>query len=208
MENTAAITAVRDIAKSIAPDQVSGTISTDLEQIAYGSTFNLTGTFKLPDKTPIPSLNVRFEIKGANETTWRSLAAGVTDAAGVISLPVVVGQKSEIRLVSDASWERSEGKTAEKTISVIPKIRLDLPTSMKVNTTYPITGQLLPRISDIKVTVKQNAKAVAEVVTDANGSFTFNAKVATAGLATFQVVFPAGVKNSAGASDEITVLVR
>ena len=56
--------------------------------------------------------------------------------------------------------------------------------------------------------MKQNAKAVAEVVTDANGSFTFNAKVATAGLATFQVVFPAGVKNSAGASDEITVLVR
>ena len=40
MENTAAITAVRDIAKSIAPDQVIGTISTDLEQIAYGSTFN------------------------------------------------------------------------------------------------------------------------------------------------------------------------
>ena len=79
---------------------------------------------------------------------------------------------------------------------------------MKVNTPYPITGQLLPRISDIKVTVKQNAKAVAEVVTDANGSFTFNAKVATAGLATFQVVFPASVKNSAGASDEITVLVR
>ena len=105
MENTAAITSVRDIAKSIAPDQVVGTISTDLEQIAYGSTFNLTGIFKLPDKTPIPSLNVRFEIKGENETTWRSLAAGVTDAAGVISLPVVVGQKSEIRLVSDASWE-------------------------------------------------------------------------------------------------------
>ena len=208
MENTAAITAVRDIAKSIAPDQVVGTISTDLEQIAYGSTFNLTGTFKLPDKTPVSSLNVRFEIKGANETTWRSLAAGVTDAAGVISLPVVVGQKSEIRLVSDASWERSEGKTVEKTISVIPKIRLDLPSSIKVNTTYQISGQLFPKISDIKVTVKQNAKTVAEVVTDVNGSFTFNTKVATAGLATFQVVFPAGVKNPAGASDEITVLVR
>ena len=73
---------------------------------------------------------------------------------------------------------------------------------------YQPTAQFMWINSDIKVTVKQNAKAVAEVVTDANGSFTFNAKVATAGLATFQVVFPASVKNSAGASDEITVLVR
>ena len=92
MENTAAITAVRDIAKSIAPDQVIGTIATDLEQIAYGSTFNLTGTFKLPDKTPIPSLNVRFEIKNSSDNSWRTLAAGVTDAAGVIAVPVIVGQ--------------------------------------------------------------------------------------------------------------------
>jgi spore germination protein YaaH len=58
MENTAAIAAVRDIAKSIAPDQVVGTIATDLEQIAYGSVFNLTGTFKLPDKSPIPKCQI------------------------------------------------------------------------------------------------------------------------------------------------------
>ena len=72
MENTAAIATIRDIAKSIAPDQVIGSIATDLEQIAYGSTFNLTGTFKLPDKTPVSSLNVRFEIKNSADNTWRT----------------------------------------------------------------------------------------------------------------------------------------
>jgi spore germination protein YaaH len=72
MENTAAITAVRDIAKSIAPDQVIGTIATDLEEIGYGSTFNLTGTFKLPDKTPVSALNVRFEIKNSGDSNWSS----------------------------------------------------------------------------------------------------------------------------------------
>ena len=208
MENTAAITAVRDIAKSIAPDQVVGTIATDLEQIAYGSLFNLTGTFKLPDKSPIPSLNVRFEIKNSSDSSWRTLAAGVTDASGVIALPVIVGQKSEIRLVSEGSWERAEGKTGEKTITVIPKVKLDLPASIKANSIYTITGQVSPKSADIKLTVKQDGKQIGDLLTDANGSFTFKAKAVLQGLTTFQVVIAAGSKNAAGVSDEITVLVR
>lgn len=208
MENTAAITAVRDIAKSIAPDQVVGTIATDLEQIAYGSLFNLTGTFKLPDKSPIPSLNVRFEIKNSSDSSWRTLAAGVTDASGVIALPVIVGQKSEIRLVSEGSWERAEGKTGEKTITVIPKVKLDLPASIKANSIYTITGQVSPKSADIKLTVKQDGKQIGDLLTDANGGFTFKAKAVLQGLTTFQVVIAAGSKNAAGVSDEITVLVR
>ena len=208
MENTAAITAVRDIAKSIAPDQVLGTIATDLEQIAYGSLFNLTGTFKLPDKSPIPSLNVRFEIKNSSDSSWRTLAAGVTDASGVIALPVIVGQKSEIRLISEGSWERAEGKTGEKTITVIPKVKLDLPASIKANSIYTITGQVSPKSADIKLTVKQDGKQIGDLLTDANGGFTFKAKAVLQGLTTFQVVIAAGSKNAAGVSDEITVLVR
>jgi spore germination protein YaaH len=208
MENTAAMTSVRDIAKSIAPDQVVGTIATDLEQIAYGSLFNLTGTFKLPDKSPIPSLNVRFEIKNSSDNSWRTLAAGVTDANGVIAVPVIVGQKSEIRLVSEGSWERLEGKTAEKTISVIPKVKLDLPSSIKANTSYTVTGQVSPKSADIKLTVKQDGKQLVDLVTDANGNFTFKTKAVPQGLSTFQVEIAAGVKNAAGISEEITVLVR
>ena len=208
MENTAAMTSVREIAKSIAPDQVVGTIATDLEQIAYGSIFNLTGTFKLPDKSPIPSLNVRFEIKNSGDNSWRTLAAGVTDANGVIAVPVIVGQKSEIRLISEGSWERLEGKTGEKTISVIPKVRLDLPASIKANTSYTITGQVSPKSADIKLTVKQDGKQIVDLITDANGNFTFKTKAMPQGLSIFQVEIAAGVKNAAGLSEEITVLVR
>jgi len=208
MENTAAITAVREIAKSIAPDQVVGTIATDLEQIAYGSVFNLTGTFKLPDKSPIPFLNVRFEIKNSSDSNWRTLAAGVTDASGVIAVPVIVGQKSDIRLVSEGSWERVEGKTGEKTISVVPKVKLDLPASIKANTAYTITGQLSPKSGDIKLVVKQDGKQIGDLVTDTNGNFTFKTKALPQGLTNFRVEIAAGSKNAAGVSDEITVLVR
>ena len=126
----------------------------------------------------------------------------------MIAVPVIVGQKSEIRLVSEGSWERSEGKTLEKTISVIPKVRLDLPASLKVNTTYAVIGQVSPKSADTKLTVKQGGKSIGEFSTDANGLFTFNTKVTEPGLATYQVVIAAGSKNTAGISDEITVLVR
>ena len=208
MENTAAITAVRDIAKSIAPDQVIGTISTDLEEIGYGSTFNLTGTFKLPDKTPVPALNVRFEIKNSSDNNWRTLSAGVTDLAGVIAVPVILGQKSQIRLVSEGSWERTEGKTIEKVISVVPNVSLSLPASIKVATSYTVYGQVLPKVAGIKLVVKQNKKPLGEFITDASGGFSFEIKAATTGLSTYQVVIPAGEKNAAAISDEITILVR
>ena len=208
MENTAAITAVRDIAKSIAPDQVIGTLSTDLEEIGYGSTFNLTGTFKLPDKTPVPALNIRFEIKNSSDTNWRTLSAGVTDLAGVIAVPVILGQKSQIRLVSEGSWERTEGKTIEKVISVVPNVSLSLPASIKVATSYTVYGQVLPKVSGIKLVVKQNTKSLGEFITDASGGFSFEIKAATTGLATYQVVISAGEKNTAAISDEITILVR
>ena len=208
MENTAAITAVRDIAKSIAPDQVIGTLSTDLEEIGYGSTFNLTGTFKLPDKTPVPALNVRFEIKNSSDNNWRTLSAGVTDLAGVIAFPIILGQKSQIRLVSEGGWERTEGKTIEKVISVVPNVSLSLPASIKVATSYTVYGQVLPKVAGIKLVVKQNMKPLGEFITDASGGFSFEIKAATTGLATYQVVISAGEKNTAAISDEITILVR
>ena len=208
MENAAAIATIRDIAKSIAPDQVLGTITTDLEQIGYGSAFNLTGTFKLPDKTPISSLNVRFEIKNSTDNTWRTLAAGTTDATGVIAVPVIIAQKSQVRLVSEGSWERLEGKTGEKIISVVPSVSLSLPASVKAAATYAVTGQVLPKVAGIKLTVKQNGKSLGEFITDTTGGFTFNIAPTATGLASYQVVIAAGDKNTAGVSDEITILVR
>jgi spore germination protein YaaH len=208
MENAAAIATIRDIAKSIAPDQVLGTIATDLDQIGYGSTFNLTGTFKLPDKTPVSSLTVRFEIKNSSDNTWRTLAAGTTDASGVIAVPVIIAQKSQIRLVSEGSWERSEGKTAEKIISVVPSVSLSLPASVKAAATYPVTGQVLPKVAGVKVTVKQNGKSLGDFLTDSTGRFTFSITPIATGLASYQVEIAAGEKNTAGVSDEITVLVR
>ena len=208
MENVAAMSAVREIAKSIAPDQVVATLSSDLEQISYGSIVNLSATFKLPDKTPVSALNVRFEIKNSGESNWRSFAAGTTDAAGMISVPVVIGEKSLIRLISEGSWEREEGRTAEKNISVTPKVILPLPTSIKAGANYSITGQVLPRVAALKLNVLQDGKAKESLTTDANGNFILTIAPTTTGIHTYQFQIDAGPKNSATSSELFTILVR
>jgi spore germination protein YaaH len=207
-ETLAAANAIKDVAKSIAPDVVVGLISTDFDQISYGTSFNLTGAFKLPDKSPVAGLNVRFEVKNSTDTTWRQVAAGVTDAAGLISVPAIVGQSSQIRLVSEGSWERLEGKSAEKNIAVSPNIAMAFPSSVKSGGKYQITGQLLPKLSGQTVLVKRNGINFGSYTTDATGGFNFAINEKEVGLVSFQASIAVNANMNAGASDSYPLLVR
>ena len=207
-ETLAAANAIKDVAKSIAPDVIVGTITTDLDQITYGATFNLTGTFKLPDKTPVAGLNVRFEVKNPTDATWRPVAAGVTDAAGSISVPAIVGQSSQIRLISEGSWERLEGKSVEKLIKVSPNISMKLPTSVKAGSAYQITGQLLPKLAGATVLVKRNGATFGSYTTDATGGFNFAITEKESNLVTYQVSIAASANTNAGSSEIYPLLVR
>jgi spore germination protein YaaH len=207
-ETLAAANAIKDVAKSIAPDVVVGLISTDFDQISYGTSFNLTGAFKLPDKSPVAGLNVRFEVKNSTDTTWRQVAAGVTDAAGLISVPAIVGQSSQIRLVSEGSWERLEGKSAEKNIAVSPNIAMAFPSSVKSGGKYQITGQLLPKLSGQTVLIKRNGINFGSYTTDAAGGFNFAINEKGSGLVSFQASIAANANMNAGASDSYPLLVR
>ena len=207
-ETLAAANAIKDVAKSIAPDVIVGTIATDLDQITYGATFNLTGTFKLPDKTPVAGLNVRFEIKNPTDATWRPVAAGVTDAAGSISVPALVGQSSQIRLISEGSWERLEGKSVEKLIKVSPNISMKIPTSVKAGSSYQITGQLLPKLAGATVLVKRNGATFGSYTTDATGGFNFAITEKESNLVTYQVSIAASANTNAGSSEIYPLLVR
>ena len=207
-ESDEAAAAIKAAAQAIAPDVGVSAISTDLEQIGYGSTFNLIGTFKLPDKTPIAGIPVRFEIKNSTDANWRSIAAGTTDANGQIKVPAIVGEKSQIRLVSEGSWERLEGKSTEKSISVSPAISIQIPSSVKVESNYQITGQILPAANSIPVTILRNGKQFSSSTTDTSGKFTFTLNEKEGGVATYQALVAANAKMNAGSSQLYPLLVR
>jgi spore germination protein YaaH len=207
-ETLAAANAIKDVAKAIAPDVIVGAITTDLDQIGYGATFSLTGTFKLPDKTPVAGLNVRFEVKNATDASWRQVAAGITDASGSISTPAIVAQSSQIRLVSEGSWERLEGKTGEKNIKVTPSISMQIPSSVKAASTYQIAGQLLPKSAGQMVVVKRNNVAIGSYPTDTNGAFNFMITEKESNLVNYQASISTNASMSAGSSEIYPLLVR
>ena len=207
-ESDEAARAIKAAAQSIAPDVVVSALSTDLEQIGYGSTFNLMGSFKLPDKTPIAGIPVRLEIKNSTDATWRSIAAGTTDANGMIKVPAIVGEKSQIRLVSEGSWERLEGKSAEKSIAVAPSISLQMPSSIKIGSNYQISGQIYPAANSIPVTILRNGKQLGVFTTDTTGKFTFTVNEKEIGLFSFQAEIAANAKMNAGRSQSYPILIR
>ncbi len=207
-ESPAAAQAIINAAQAIAPDVVVSEISTDLQQVGYGNIFNLTGKFSLPDKTPVTGVNVRFEVKGPADTNWRSVAAGTTDANGVITSSAILGQKSQIRLVSEASWERSEGKSVEKVITVAPTVNLNLPASVKANASYQVIGQILPAAAEVNVTVRRNGLTFGSFVTDQRGEFRFTLLEKEAGLASYQAVMATTAQANAGSSQAYSLLVR
>ena len=207
-ESDEAARAIKAAAQSIAPDVVVSALSTDLEQIGYGSTFNLMGSFKLPDKTPIAGIPVRLEIKNSTDTNWRTIAAGTTDANGLIKVPAIVGEKSQIRLVSEGSWERLEGKSAEKSIAVAPSISVQMPSSIKVGSNYQIPGQIYPAANAIPVKILRNGKQLGVFTTDATGKFTLTLNEKEIGLLTFQAEIAANAKMNAGSSQPYPILVR
>lgn len=207
-ESPAAAQAIINAAQVIAPDVVVSEISTDLEQVGYGNIFNLTGKFSLPDKTPVAGINVRLEVKGPIDANWRSIAAGTTDANGLITSSAILGQKSQIRLVSEASWERSEGTSGEKVISIAPALALNLPASAKVNSSYQIIGQILPATAAVNVTVQRNGSVLGSYTTDQRGEFRFTILEKAAGLASYQAVMATTAQVNAGRSQTYSLLVR
>ena len=207
-ETEEAARAIKAAAQAIAPDVVVSALSTDLEEIGYGSTFNLIGSFKLPDKTPIAGIPVRLEIKNSSDSNWRTISAGITDANGMIKVPAIVGEKSQIRLVSEGSWERLEGKSAEKSIAVAPSISIQIPSSIKVGSNYQITGQICPAANSIPVTILRNGKAFGTFTTDASGKFTFSLNEKEVGVSTFQAEISGNAKMNAGRSQPYPLLVR
>ncbi|MFM7860631.1 MAG: glycosyl hydrolase family 18 protein, partial [Candidatus Nanopelagicaceae bacterium] len=108
-EDQDAMTNIRNVALSIAPDKVVSTLLTDLDTFNYGTPINLSGLFTLADKQPIASLPIKLEVKTNDETSWREISTLTTGVDGKVSLQIYLGQNQALRLRSEGTWERLEG---------------------------------------------------------------------------------------------------
>ena len=174
-EDSQAMTNIRNVALSIAPDKVLSSVTSDLNEFTYGQMINLAGTFTLPDKQPIASLPVHVEVKNSNDLNWREITTLTTGVDGKVALPLYLGLNQNVRLRSDGTWDRLEGISNEQVIKVKPQIKISAPTSAAMNGKVNISGLVNPG-KQVSVSLERfdgKWSQVATTSTDANGAYTF-----------------------------------
>ena len=213
MEEPLAMESIRQVAKEIAPDQVTVTASINNSTIDYGNPITVTATFTIKDKSPVAGVPVRIEGKSAGDTNWRTLATVTTGIDGKIEKAVLVGKSTAVRVYSDSTWERSEGSSSEFPIVVNRLLVISAPGTVKSSASTVITGNIRPRIAGASVQLEKlvgkDWKQVDQpVLTDPQGNFSLNLSGQSRGVISFRVLIAADALWSSVASPIFNIIVR
>jgi len=176
MEEPLAMESIRQVAKEIAPDQVNLVASIDKVAIEYGNPITVSGALTIKDKSPVANVTVRIEGKSGAESTYRLLATAITGADGTFQKPLIVGRTTAIRVHSDATWERSEGNSADIALSVNRVLSLTAPATAKSGDQILISGIVRPRAAGNYLQIESLVGGIwrplgQPVVTDTQGAF-------------------------------------
>lgn len=143
-EDQQAMSNIREVALSIAPDQVNSNLVIDQNEFVYGTPINLTGRFTTSDKLPLVALPVHLEVQNGTDSNWREIAMLPTDSDGTINTQLYLGLNQSLRMRSDGTWERSEGITNIQTVTIKPQLKISAPSSVKRNSKISISGSAIP----------------------------------------------------------------
>jgi spore germination protein YaaH len=213
MEEPLALEGIRNIAKAIAPDQVTAAISIDKTAIEYGDPISISGTFTIKDKSPLANVALRIEGKSAGDSNWRLLTSATTDALGKFTKPLLIGKATTIRAYSEGTWERGEGISNEVAISMSRLIFVTAPASMKKSESFTVTGSIRPRSAGTFIQVEKLSAGKWQpfggiLTTDAQGLFTLVISGQPKGVLTLRISAAAESQWPVATSAPFSILIR
>ncbi len=213
MEEPLAMEAIRTVAKSVAPDQVTLTAAIDKSVVDYGNPITVNALITIKDKSAVAGVPIRIEGKSQGDSTWRLLATATSGIDGKIEKAVIVGKSTAIRVASDATWERTEGLSPEFPVSVNRLLVVSAPATVKSAAPITITGNIRPRLAGSSVTLERligkEWKAVgAAVLTDAQGNFTITLSGYPRGVIPLRVTVAADPLWNVVSSPTFNIIVR
>ena len=140
------------------------------------------------------------------------LIPATSAADGTLSLALLVGENTQLRIRSAGSWDRLEGLSPVVTISVARTISWNPPTSIRSGVTYLITGQIQPAVAGVTVQLDDGVAAHSatwsSAKTLADGTFTLTLSASQIGVHSYRVIVPADLAFIASQTEFVKVLVR
>jgi spore germination protein YaaH len=208
-EEPLAMVAIREVAKSIAPAQVESTLSASRTEVSYGNPITLSGQVTLKDKSPVSGITVSVEGTYPDGTV-RTLTTGVTAVDGTYALPMLIGKSVSVRVLTEASWERSASTTQRIDLKVSRNIIVDPPTSVRAGASFTISGVVLPRTAGVSLTLTTPAGKVigSAVQTDSQGTFVFSIPAPLRGINTYQIAIAGDAQWPVLKSETFSIIVR
>ncbi len=213
MEEPLALEGIRNVAKAIAPDQVSAAIAIDKSSIEYGDPIVISGTFTIKDKSPLQNVSIRIEGKSLGESTWRLLTTATTDAQGKFTKPLLIGKATTIRAYSEGTWERGEGISNEAAITMTRLLFITAPTSVKKSESFTVTGSIRPRSAGTFIQVEKLVGGKWQpfggvLTTDQQGAFTVAIPPQNKGVLTLRINAAAEAMLPLATSAPFSILIR
>jgi spore germination protein YaaH len=213
MEEPLALEGVRNVAKAIAPDQVSAAIAIDKTAIEYGDPISISGTFTIKDKSPLINVSVRIEGKSTGESNWRLLTTATTDATGKITKPLLIGRGTAIRAFTEGTWERNEGISNEVAVTMSRLIFVNPPATVKKGETFTVIGSIRPRSAGTFIQVEKLSAGKWQpygtvLTTDAQGAFSIPITATQKGVLTLRVSAAAEALWPIATSQPFSILIR
>jgi spore germination protein YaaH len=213
MEEPLALEGIRNVAKAIAPDQVSASITIDKSAIKYGDPIAITGNFSIKDKTPLAGVAIRIEGKSAGETTWRLLSQATTDISGKFTKPLLLGKATSVRAYSEGTWERGEGISNEVPVSISRLIYVNPPASVKQSESFTVVGSIRPRTSGSFIKVEKLVSGKWQpfgtiLTTDLQGGFAIPIAGQSKGVLTLRVSAAGEANWAIATTAPFSILIR
>ena len=207
MEDPSAMTAVRQVALSIAPDKVLAALAGVPSLLSYGDSGLFVGKFTLADGTAVAGIPVTVQVTTPDKDIPSAYAA-ITGADGSVSINVIPSESTTVTMHSGSTWTKLASNTQSVTVMPTRLLSIQAPTSMKVGAMYNVTGSVQPVTSGVSITVTVGRVVIGTGVTDATGNYSIAITESDAGIYALHAQSTSDARYLASASDAAMVLVR
>ena len=210
-EDAETFPALREYAKSIAPDVIIASLASSKSASSYGEKSRISALFTLSDKRPAAGLPISIEARGEDETEWKKIGEATTSVTGIAEWDLLLGRNMRLRALSPGSWERLSATSNEMAISVKPVLEVSAPTVAKAGAEFAISVKSLPSEGSFNLEELIKGKWVQieqQALMAPAESVLFNVTSAVRGFHKYRITTVSSPRLLSKVSEEFTVLVR